>query len=63
MSTQKQNLQLTCIITGKSRFTNTAYLEKKAAAAKKKAAAKKDKLLGTTIKTPTLKDMLKRLKK
>ncbi|MBC8416939.1 hypothetical protein H8E06_01240 [bacterium] len=30
MSTQKQNLQLTCIITGKSRFTNTAYLEKKA---------------------------------
>lgn len=33
MSTQKQNLQLTCIITGKSRFTNTAYLEKKAQAA------------------------------
>lgn len=31
MSTkQKQNLKLTCRITGKSRNTNTAYLEKKA---------------------------------
>ena len=30
---EKQNLQLTCIITGKTRSTNTAYLEKKANAA------------------------------
>ena len=27
---QKQNLKLTCMITGKSRNTNTAYLDKKA---------------------------------
>jgi len=30
---EKQNLQLTCIITGKTRSTNTSYLEKKANAA------------------------------
>ena len=29
----KQNLKLTCLVTGKSRNTNTAYLEKKAQAA------------------------------
>jgi hypothetical protein len=33
MSKQKQNLQLTCIITGKTRSTNSAYLEKKSTAA------------------------------
>ena len=33
MSAKKQNLRLTCIVTGKSRNTNTGYLEKKAAAA------------------------------
>tara|TARA_Y100000310_G_C20307323_1_gene634556 strand:+ start:226 stop:531 length:306 start_codon:yes stop_codon:yes gene_type:complete len=33
MSTKvKQNLKLTCLVTGKSRNTNTAYLEKKSEA-------------------------------
>ena len=51
MSTrQKQNLKLTCRITGKSRNTNTAYLEKKA-----EEAGSVDEFLANYVSRPAAK--------